>query len=459
MKTKFILRSLHEKDPQMKNSTMLVQPDQLISSSVNKDEDFLEFPVKSEKEGRVVNLKLAIGLQKNFRPDTIRLYCNLNNQLKELEDTDQVASIFCDTINTMNSTSKNNFVLLYYELEENNVKVAVDFYQMTIEKIYIRIATCSTICMLKHILNLKLQNKIPVDSQKIFGLGIIDTSSKIKKNTLKNKELLNSIKIKEILKFYNMNIKNHTYALHFLLVRVCNNKLQIGLNFKFNYFKNISKVNFNQDAPSYCECSDGLNLFSYCKNINCVLFKKLFVTHLGYGCYEIVRETFKTKCPKCQTSNIEVKNIGMINSKWYYKGVLQGQKSNSFEGDGLTIDGQLYILREIKIANVIYKLYLEVKPHFTAERLEDEIEGIEDSESNWLGDIDIIDEKNKETNASQFKNNPLRDSFGTDAFGAKIIENDDVESMDVLVDNHERITCNECSLSQSLDGNAFCIVF
>ena len=58
-----------------------------------------------------------------------------------------------------------------------------------------------------------------------------------------SKEITDKVTLKYIINSYFGN-KNSEYILYFLLSRNKNNKLQMGLNFKFNYLKNISKISF-----------------------------------------------------------------------------------------------------------------------------------------------------------------------------------------------------------------------
>ena len=142
---------------------------------------------------------------------------------------------------------------------------------------------------------------------------------------------------------------------------------QIGLNFRFNYLKDVSKISFDKNAPKYCECSDGINLFVFCFNRECLLFNKYFVVNLGYGLFNILKQNKKIKCPICgDNNNIEIKNIGIINSKYFYSGKLKTKEKekSSFEGDGITLDDKLYIFKEAKINTFLLQLYIEAKPHF-----------------------------------------------------------------------------------------------
>ena len=227
--------------------------------------------------------------------------------------------------------------------------------------------------------------------------------------------------------------------IYFLLSRNKDNKLQMGLNFKFNYLKNISKISFNQNAPTYCECSDGINLFAYCRNIDCQLFNNLFIKVLGYGVFDIMREIERVECPICKYKKTEVKNIGFINSKWYYKGKINSSKQNSFEGDGITIDDQLYIFKEAKISSLLLKLIIEVKPHIIEKDFYTELL------SNDSEDVALCDQSIKEKQSSnegknilsQLKDNNVR-YYETES---------EIRSMDVEIDKPEKVTCHSCEES------------
>ena len=83
-----------------------------------------------------------------------------------------------------------------------------------------------------------------------------------------------------------------------------------------------------------------------------------------------MKQNTKIKCPKCgEGNNIEIKNIGIINSKYYYSGKLKGKEKSksSFEGDGITLDEKLYIFKEAKINSFLVQLDIKAKPHFIIE--------------------------------------------------------------------------------------------
>ena len=258
-----------------------------------------------------------------------------------------------------------------------------------------------------------------------------------------SKEINDKMTLKNIINSYFGNKISSQYMIYFLLSRNKDNKLQMGLNFKFNYLKNISKISFNQNAPTHCECSDGINLFVYCRNSYCQLFNNLFIKVLGYGVFDIMREIEKVECPICKYQKTEVKNIGFINSKWYYKGKINSSKQNSFEGDGITIDDQLYIFKEAKISSLLLKLIIEVKPHIIEKDFYTELL------SNDSEDVALCDQSIKEKQSSnegknilsQLKENNVR-YYETES---------EIRSMDVEIDKPEKVTCHSCEES--------CIVF
>ena len=253
-----------------------------------------------------------------------------------------------------------------------------------------------------------------------------------------SKEINDKLTLKNIINSYFGNKSSSQFMIYFLLSRNKDNKLQMGLNFKFNYLKNISKINFNNQAPSYCECSDGINLFAYCRKENCILNNNLFIKVLGYGIFNIMKEIEKVNCPFCNNKS-EVKNIGLINSKWFYKGKLNCPKQNCFEGDGITIDDQLYILKETKISSLLLKLIIEVKPHIIEKDFYTELL------SNDSEDVALCDQSIKEKQSSnegknilsQLKDNNVR-YYETES---------EIRSMDVEIDKPEKVTCHSCEES------------
>ena len=383
----------------------------------------------------IASLKYSFSQTKKINPDSIIFYTlNKENLYNEISDSILLSNIINKGIDYIYE--------IYYKINLEMIKIIINFYQMNIDKIYIKLSSICSIEMLKIIINEKLNNELELNSLKIYGLYIIDINSREKKIMNQSKELNNNITLKKIINFYYQN-PNSQYIIYFLLSRNKNNKLQMGLNFKFNYLKNISKIKFNENAPKYCECSDGINLFAYCRNKECSINNTLFIHILGYGIFDIMKEIIKVYCPICNKKS-EVKNIGLINSKWFYKGKLNCPKQNCFEGDGITIDDQLYILKESKISSLLLKLIIEVKPHIMKK---------DNNDINFINDLEDISlcENNKQkiqiedfNVLNQIKNN------------VKYYETEsEIKSMNVEIDKGEKIFCQSCKIS---DDNT-CYIF
>ena len=386
----------------------------------------------------IASLKYSFSISKKINPDSIQIYKinNRDNLYEELIDSMKLSNLINKGIDCIYE--------LYYTICKDVTKITVDFYQMNIDKIFIKLSSICSIEMLKIIINEKLNNTLEINSLKIYGLYIIDINSKEKKIMNQSKEINNNITLKKIINFYYEN-PNSQYMIYFLLSRNKNNKLQMGLNFKFNYLKNISKINFNNQAPSYCECSDGINLFAYCRKENCILNNNLFIKVLGYGIFNIMKEIEKVNCPFCNNKS-EVKNIGLINSKWFYKGNINSNKQNSFEGDGITIDNQLYILKEAKINSILLKLIIDVKPYFV-KRNNSNINLNRD-----LDDIGFYDESYKENHFEEKKFSFYKNF--NDNIKYYETENE-IKSMDIEIDKEDKIICHECKIN----SDNLCFIF
>ena len=448
MKIKFNIKLLsHLQNPSSnKISTSSRSKEEITNNNIQKSEfetytnteNIFEYNIESIdylQNLSIASLKYNFAKTKKLNPDSIILYkLNKEKLYEEIPDYISLSNIIKNGIDYIYE--------LYYKIYDKIIKITINFYQMNIEKIFMKLSSICSIQMLKMIINEKLNNSIEVDSQKIFGLYIININTKEKKIMNQSKEINNKTIIKNIINSYFEN-KNSEYMIFFLLSRNLNNKLQMGLNFKFNYLKNISKIKFNENAPKYCECSDGINLFAYCRNKECSINNTLFIHILGYGIFDIMKEIIKVYCPICNKKS-EVKNIGLINSKWFYKGKLNCPTQNCFEGDGITIDDQLYILKETKISSLLLKLIIEVKPHIMKK---------DNNDINFINDLEDISlcENNKQkiqiedfNVLNQIKNN------------VKYYETEsEIKSMNVEIDKGEKIFCQSCKIS---DDNT-CYIF
>ena len=397
-----------------KNQNTIVNNSQIMSK-----DNFQSHEIIINKNSNMASIKLIISDLKNISCEMIHLYIyeksnNLdiisNDNKKYIEITDDAENIY--EIYKKNKNRSEDFLNLFVSFISNNnqVRVIIDFYQQNIEKIFLKLQTNCSLFLLKNIINNKLDESLDINLIKLIFLDI--TTFNIKENSKskiqnRNKKFKDKTTLKEIINFNspqsnedNDNI-NFKYTLHFLITLKTNegNSERMGLNFRFNYLKEPQKINFIENAPSYCTCTDGLNLFAFCYNPKCELFNKYFVENLGYGVFDILKQAKNIVCPKCfLEKTVEVKNIGIINSKWVYSGKLKTTKikeHSSFEGDGITLDDKLYIFREMKINSFLIKLYMEIKPYFSEDKIkqvsrtkeEEELDNIalcDDLESNKL---------------------------------------------------------------------------
>ena len=444
------------------NSTNHFSKILLTSDEKFKNEKEKEKEIKINKKSTISILKIFISEIKNISSEKIHLFIkensktiknknnNINNTknniiiiknipiseflenklyMEELKDDIDPLEKYLDILDYKNTSD--NYPCFYYIISADNidntiqnycVSVIIDFYQQNIEKIFLTLQANCSLFLLKNIINSKLNNILNINQLKLICIDITQINTEINtKNILKNNNNIFSDRktLHDIITFfYSQNeMSNIKYTMHFLLI-IKNNmgsSEQIGLNFRFNYLKEVNKISFDNNAPEYCECSDGINLFVFCFNQECILYNKYFVVNLGYGVFNILKQNTKIKCPKCgEGNNIEIKNIGIINSKYYYSGKLKGKEKSksSFEGDGITLDEKLYIFKEAKINSFLVQLYIEAKPHFIIKNKNFVSKRTKEEEE--LDDIALCDNINKKTNIN---NKVLHSLFSASTLG------------------------------------------
>ena len=368
--------------------------------------------IKLNKKSTISSIKIFISDINNVSGEKIHLFIKYNNNnnkqrdnknnsniiimqrltifefdkrkklMEELKDDTESIGKYLDILDYNNIKDNNPcfyFIISNNDIENNiqhySISVIIDFYQQNIDKIFLTLLSNCSIFLLKNIINSKLNNTLNINQLKLFCIDITQINNETNtKNVAKNNNHIFSDRkaLYEIIEYFypiQKNNNNIKYSLHFLLTikNEIGSSEQIGLNFRFNYLKDVSKISFDKNAPKYCECSDGINLFVFCFNRECLLFNKYFVVNLGYGLFNILKQNKKIKCPICgDNNNIEIKNIGIINSKYFYSGKLKTKEKekSSFEGDGITLDDKLYIFKEAKINTFLLQLYIEAKPHF-----------------------------------------------------------------------------------------------
>ena len=362
----------------IKNNSTIATLKILISDIKNLSAEKIHIYFLIQKEKEVYNINNNTLSLTKIKED---FYIKNNTNLEECKDTDYITCI-------SKRYDVNGYPNLFYIINDSNISsnininypicIIIDFYQQNIDKIIFNLETNCSIFLLKNMIYNKLNSNenINISQIKLFCMEVnqinemknITTNAK---NVDKSFSDLNNLD--DIIEyFYPLNIKeknNFKYNIHFFLTIVNEFKMyeHIGLNFRFNYLKEINKISFNENAPNYCECSDGINLFLFCFNQDCSLYNKYFVINIGYGVFDIFNQIKNIKCPICNTgNNLQLKNIGIINSKYYYKGIMKSkkEKKSKIEGDNITLDDKLYIFKEAKINSFFSELYMEAKPHF-----------------------------------------------------------------------------------------------
>ena len=424
---------------------------------------------------KVINIKACVYLylvdkkKLNITMDSLLLFRYNHGKYILLNDEDY----FFPKINpkmksNQNNNNKNNKIdknennitnsnVIYYYIDKEKIKVIVELYSKTIDRISMNISKKCSLLMLKYIVTQKLRqieknknianlieknitfnnnnnlsaelvNTITLDEiekkVKIYGNGIVNknfTEYLSKKET--NRNFNNNSTISEIYNYYSNNQNQHLAtinsvndnstisnnnlntikrdndqfskedegALNFILMEQKDNKCCLGLDFRFTilqYFIPVSKeddqfdmINFksNPKSDSYYSKS-GLNLYFNCKNNECKYNNISFILNVGYGCYDLFNLIkFNAYCPFCNKSKQEfmeknIKNnyiinnklnlthIGMMNSKWAYKGYLQGIKMTLVEGKGMTVKNDiLYKTKEFEFLHQFKKLTFQIE--------------------------------------------------------------------------------------------------
>jgi hypothetical protein len=406
-----------------------------ISDANNVSSEKIHIFIKNDKENKIKNNDNKNKIIIMQRLTTFDYDKKLMEELKD--DTEQIGK-YLDILDYKNI--KDNSPCFYFIISNNDIEniiqyysvsVIIDFYQQNIDKIFLTLQSNCSIFLLKNIINSKLNNTLNISQLKLFCIDITQINNDLNtKNISKNNNNVFSDRktLYDIIDyFYPLQTNNNMkYSLHFLLTikNEIGSSEQIGLNFRFNYLKDVSKISFDKNAPKYCECSDGINLFIFCFNRECLLFNKYFVVNLGYGLFNILKPNRKIKCPKCgDNNNIEIKNIGIINSKYFYSGKLKVKEKekekdkSSFEGDGITLDDKLYIFKEAKINSFLVQLYIEAKPHFMIKNKNFKSKRTKEEEE--LDDIALCDNNidvniNKKKN---YNNNALHTLFTASTLG------------------------------------------
>ena len=292
---------------------------------------------------------------------------NINSGLNsELRSTgfQNVKKILSNRSSSYNGESKNQ--IIYYKICNYFQNIIIDIFQNHIEKMILNIPISCSVYMLKILIFQKLKNN-DLDLMKnfnLYGVGFLDKENvKFINKQYTNKKFTDDFLIYDIIKYYINPSLCTDKILNLILIKKTLEHCSIGLDFRFNIMRNFQKLeNYDLNTPSYRKVSDGLNLFIYCLNDNCKNKKDFFTICKGYGSFNIFNCLNEIKCPFCNLNNFSLRNFGMINAKWKYKGFLKGVKESKISGDGYTLEnGKLYVIKEIIFENQFHSLYIEIE--------------------------------------------------------------------------------------------------
>jgi hypothetical protein len=299
-----------------------------------------------------------------------------------------------------------NFTLyLYYKISLSNpFKLIIIVNQLNIDKIIFEVSEYCSVFMLKNLINKKLNNSHSIKEIGIFAMeDTLACNNKLINSSFLNSSNQNNNFSQEEFGSKGQELKDdfiistlEVEEIKLLMIIKKEKKCSIGIDFSFNLLKDIRKIKFEEEAPSYREVSDGVSLFLYCKNKDCKIFKQLFVKNFGYGKFDLIKEIRMIQCLKCRNekSKVEAKNIGFVNCEWTYKGMLINKKSSYINGDGITIDSKLHILKETNLLSQLERLEIEVKEHKLKYKYE--VESSSEEESARLNSFNEELQKEKE---------------------------------------------------------------
>ena len=415
---------------------------------------------------KIIDLKQIISEKFEIKMDQLILYTFNQNPVK-INDNEKLDQYLLEPEN--NPAAQKIF---YYSISNANSKINlnIEYHLNNISTISLELNSNCSIYLLKYLIFKNIEGNIPITEQTLKILGItqntsnepisrteskiIDpiyntnrsladndkekgsTSSKSRNlnfyNTYLEKEFNDHKTLSDIIKNFvqcenpslskselptidttqensRRNNIEQGYLINLLLFRKSGKKITMGIDFSFNILKNLKKIPFYPKAPSYCEASDGLNIFFNCKNTKCKIFDEIFVRNFGLGRFNILIEINTVKCVKCHSKNITAINLGFAYCNWKYSGIVTNKKNSYISGDGLTIDDSMYIMKEVNIATCFARLEIRVK------EIEKKINSVLSYESDIaLGDIVIpikknftINEKNDERIKSFKANNKV----------------------------------------------------
>jgi len=104
---------------------------------------------------------------------------------------------------------------------------------------------------------------------------------------------------------------------------------EVGSSIKgFTDPKKVGPIRYSTitDGPDYLIVKDGINLFGYCKNKNCIAYKKEVCSPFGFGTFDLIKYLVPEnencpKCPSCEFPLLKLETCGFMNCRFKYVGI------------------------------------------------------------------------------------------------------------------------------------------
>jgi hypothetical protein len=237
----------------------------IILDNIETKEEYIIDGVLSSMN--VIELKFLINKQKNHSIDSIQLFSSNNLSIQDHENLES----YLDDNQTHTK--------LKMKIDKSILKLVIEIYEKNIERLSIDLSFSTSIYLLKKLVEIK--TKIPSQEQMIYlnNLKLQDEDTffeLIFKNTYERDTRSKSVDRTSL----TTDISSPRIT-KLKLLRKKNKSLSLGLDFSFNYMKNLHKMNWDNLAPSFREIEDGMSIICYCLNMECILFNQMFVYNLG----------------------------------------------------------------------------------------------------------------------------------------------------------------------------------
>ena len=217
----------------------------------------------------IIDIKYKLSKEAKIKIDTIQLYYLNQTPLNDMH-------------NLRHYSITDNTVLIY-KLDKTLLQIMIEIYLKQIEKITLNISYSSSVYLVKRMIEEKTQiklkeqilylNKTILPNESSFCEIMNNSQSGVDKKTERSKSFDRTS--------VSTEMSTPRYLLLKLLIQKSNHNFCLGLNFSFNYMKNLKKINWDNSAPSFREIEDGISLICYCQSKQCSLYNQMFVYNLG----------------------------------------------------------------------------------------------------------------------------------------------------------------------------------